>query len=491
MKDDNIRAKAPTEKILYFFLILVFAILTFTGIAFSYKAVEKAEEESKVQVENKEKKRKEVSSHSSSSESTSESTTSSEKSGVKGKEKPVDCYYNKDGKLKGKKGEFSGLWPELEAKAKASKEQYIKDLMVYVGDNTELSKVPYQEDNFVAINGYGMVHWAQWGHSWPNRYSVSMGSGNYSSSSGKKKETTDTGKNTEGTRDKAEEEYSELFDNDPSLFSESEESRKLNIPNTILGEEENIEVENSVAEESKYTEGREEELIVETLPEEGAEAPQAISETNSDTSSEEKAEAEATLEDTQESSEVTKAEKPVAGKKKDSVISTSAVYYPGSSTSFSRGGSTWGSSACGVCSLAMALSTLSGVTVSPPEVALAANLLVGRSGWYGAILFSSTQAQLARMAGFPVKTEPWNSATKAQLDDCLDHNGIAIFVTDKQVWASGGGRHYIVVRNRVGDKYYTADSGKNPINGFTYTEISSGYNQQMIVYIYPKSYKEK
>ena len=44
-----------------------------------------------------------------------------------------------------------------------------------------------------------------------------------------------------------------------------------------------------------------------------------------------------------------------------------------------------------------------------------------------------------------------------------------------------------MVRNRVGDKYYTADSGKNPTHGFTYEQLSAGYCQQYVVYIYPKS----
>ena len=77
---------------------------------------------------------------------------------------PVACHYNADGKLYGKKGTFSGLWPQLEKVAKASNEQYIKDLMVYVGDNTELEKCKYEEDKFTKINGYGTVHWHQLGH---------------------------------------------------------------------------------------------------------------------------------------------------------------------------------------------------------------------------------------------------------------------------------------------------------------------------------------
>ncbi|HAG04967.1 MAG TPA: hypothetical protein DCG28_05940, partial [Lachnospiraceae bacterium] len=103
----------------------------------------------------------------------------------------------------------------------------------------------------------------------------------------------------------------------------------------------------------------------------------------------------------------------------------------------------------------------------------------------------SSQARLAAMAGFPTGLEPWQSAKKETLDNCLDNNGVALFVTDKQAWASGGGKHYIMVRGRQGDKYYTADSGKNPTGAFTYDEISSGYCEQYIVYIYPKNYKGK
>ena len=150
-------------------------------------------------------------------------------------------------------------------------------------------------------------------------------------------------------------------------------------------------------------------------------------------------------------------------------------------------GKVWAGNSCGVCSLAMALSTLSGVTVSPPEVALAANLLIGNSAWYQVIIYSKSQAKLAQLAGFPVYMEPWNEAKKSTMDACLDANGVALFVSKGSDWVDFGGRHYIMVRNRVGDKYYTADSGKNPTHGFTYQQLSAGYCQQYVVYIYPKN----
>lgn len=315
----------------------------------------------------------------------------------------VKCHYNADGKLYGTKGKFSGLWPQLEAAAKSSNEKYIKDLIVYVGDNTELDKSSYEEDKFVKINGYGTVHWSQSGHKWPNKYSAAF-SGFIPSA--------------------------DLF-NTIKKEEKAEEMTKLNTSNGdgSLKPMEDIVLSDSALAAENTTEG----TTVNTT------------ETKSET--------------------------------------TTAITYK--ATSSDMAGKLWGSNSCGVCSLAMALSTLSGVTVSPPEVALAANLLIGKSAWYDTILYSKSQAKLAQLAGFNVTMEPYNAAKKETMDACLDANGVALFVTNKAPWVING-RHYIMVRNKVGDKYYTADSGNNPTQGFTYAEISAGYCQQYIVYIYPK-----
>lgn len=300
----------------------------------------------------------------------------------------IEIHYNADGKLYGQKGKFSGLWKGLEAKAKASNEDYIKELMVFVGDNTELKKVVYTDDNFVKLNGYGTVHWSQSGHKWYNKYSSAF----------------------KGVLEKSEEELFESIKNEHKPLA--------NIAKIMS--KDSIETGNAVG-------------ITETTT--------AVTTT------------------TESTTEVTTQELPQ--------------------------GKLWSTNACGVCSLAMALSTLSGVTVSPPEVAIAANLLIGEEAWYETILYSQSQAKLAQMAGFNVQIEPYNEAKKESMDKCLDANGVALFVTDKEPWTDG--RHYIMVRNRVGDKYYTADSGKNPTQAFTYDELSAGYCQQYIVYIYPKT----
>ncbi|MGN1317491.1 MAG: hypothetical protein ACI4VF_00645 [Lachnospirales bacterium] len=311
----------------------------------------------------------------------------------------VKCHYNADGKLYGEKGKFSGLWPQLEQAAKSSNEQYIKDLMVYVGDNTELKKSDYEEDKFTKINGYGTVHWSQSGHKWPNKYSASY-SGFVPSVN--------------------------LFDT--IKIEEKPENMTSSLDNGALVPMADISLSDSA-------------ILMETTTEET----------------------------TEELTETT----------------TSAYKAASTNKTKSIEGSVWGSNSCGVCSLAMALSTLSGVTVSPPEVALAANLLIGKSAWYDTILYSKSQAKLAQLAGFNVNMEPYNNAKKETMDACLNANGVALFVTNKSPWVTNG-RHYIMVRNKVGDKYYTADSGNNPTKGFTYEELSSGYCQQYIVYIYPK-----
>lgn len=336
----------------------------------------------------------------------------------------VQCHYNSDGKLYGKKGTFSGIWPNLEKVAKASNEQYIKDLMVYVGDNTELEKSKYEEDKFTKINGYGTVHWRQSGHKWPNKYSCLY---NGESSS-----------------------------NSDSLFKKIKKEEK--IENVTEVSTEHIEQEGVIA------------TMAEMVLSDSAVDIEKSTETT--TKAEEKPEKNNTAKENNQK------------EKTSELVRVNAVTSAGIAP-----GKVWAGNACGVCSLAMALSTLSGVTVSPPEVAIAANLLIGESAWYQVILYSKSQAKLAQLAGYPVYMEPWNEAKKSTMDACLNANGVALFVSKRPEWVDYGGRHYIMVRNKVGDKYYTADSGKNPTGGYTYEELSDGYCQQYIVYIYPKTVK--
>ena len=326
----------------------------------------------------------------------------------------------------GKKGTFSGLWPQLEKVAKASNEQYIKDLMVYVGDNTELEKSKYEEDKFTKINGYGTVHWHQLGHKWPNKYSCAYGGGSTSSSN--------------------------------SLFKNIKKDEKIEAVSEAVTE--------SVGKDGK---------VIEVMPEIML-SDSAVKVEEATTKVVEKSIEQTTKAKTANKNK-SKTEPATELQTANSVIEVSGL----------APGKVWAGNSCGVCSLAMALSTLSGVTVSPPEVALAANLLIGNSAWYQVIIYSKSQAKLAQLAGFPVYMEPWNEAKKSTMDACLDANGVALFVSKGSDWVDFGGRHYIMVRNRVGDKYYTADSGKNPTHGFTYQQLSAGYCQQYVVYIYPKS----
>lgn len=358
--------------------------------------------------------------------SSSTSTTYAELNTETTSNGPVACHYNADGKLYGKKGIFSGLWPQLEKVAKASNEQYIKDLMVYVGDNTELEKSKYEEDKFTKINGYGTVHWHQLGHKWPNKYSCAYGGGSTSSSN--------------------------------SLFKNIKKDEKIEAVSEAVTE--------SVGKDGK---------VIEVMPEIML-SDSAVKVEEATTKVVEKSTEQTTKAKTANKNK-SKTEPATELQTANSVIEVSGL----------APGKVWAGNSCGVCSLAMALSTLSGVTVSPPEVALAANLLIGSSAWYQVIIYSKSQAKLAQLAGFPVYMEPWNEAKKATMDACLDANGVALFVSKGSDWVDFGGRHYIMVRNRVGDKYYTADSGKNPTHGFTYEQLSAGYCQQYVVYIYPKS----
>lgn len=358
--------------------------------------------------------------------SSSTSTTYAELNTETTSNGPVACHYNADGKLYGKKGTFSGLWPQLEKVAKASNEQYIKDLMVYVGDNTELEKSKYEEDKFTKINGYGTVHWHQLGHKWPNKYSCAYGGGSTSSSN--------------------------------SLFKNIKKDEKIEAVSEAVTE--------SVGKDGK---------VIEVMPEIML-SDSAVKVEEATTKVVEKSTEQTTKAKTANKNK-SKTEPATELQTANSVIEVSGL----------APGKVWAGNSCGVCSLAMAFSTLSGVTVSPPEVALAANLLIGNSAWYQVIIYSKSQAKLAQLAGFPVYMEPWNEAKKSTMDACLDANGVALFVSKGSDWVDFGGRHYIMVRNRVGDKYYTADSGKNPTHGFTYQQLSAGYCQQYVVYIYPKN----
>lgn len=373
---------------------------------------------------------------------------------------PIEiCHFNADGKLYGEKGKFSGLWPKLEGRVKASNAEW-KNLMEWVGDSSELSKSDYQEDKFVKINGYGTVHWDQSGHSWPAPYSIAdkSGGGNQTVEG---YFTMIADENVFIDLDKAVEEQDKAsYEIDLEAEAETE---------SVSEWETESQEETSVKDSKNKDEDK-------NLSEQAVEA---------------KTVTEATTQAAVKNTENKKAEDKSDEEDKPDISSIvgTGEFKDKNTTTVKRTylNNVWGSDSCGVCSLAMVLSTLSGVTVNPPEVALAANCLIGEKAWYGTVLYSQAQAKLAEMAGFPVKMEPYNTAKKETMDDCLDKNGMAIFVTDKDTWASGGDKHYIVARNRVGDKYYTCDSGKNPKGGFTWEQLSSGYNQQYIVYIYPKT----
>jgi cytoskeletal protein RodZ len=377
------------------------------------------------------------------------------------------CHFNADGKLYGTKGKFSGLWPTLETIVNSSDEKWTA-LKEWVGDNSELQKSDYEEDKFVAINGYGTVHWSQGGHNWYAPYSIA--------------DTSTGGSATLMFESIAKEKVTVDLD---KAVAEQEEKHKDIIPVTEAATEAATTAVSQDNNKSSKSAEKSTEKATEKATEKTSKSEKATTTTKEAATQATTAEA--------KPNEPAVSDTAVEAQSQSSSAKTNNTGSSGTGSSTGRyvySGGVWGSDACGVCSLAMVLSTLSGVTVSPPEVALAANALIGEKAWYRTILYSQSQAKLAELAGFTVKTQPYNKATKEAMDECLDNNGMALFVTDKQTWASGGGKHYIAVRNRVGDKYYTCDSGKNPTGAFSYEEISSGYNQQLIVYIFPKGYEK-
>jgi hypothetical protein len=142
---------------------------------------------------------------------------------------------------------------------------------------------------------------------------------------------------------------------------------------------------------------------------------------------------------------------------------------------------TFGSSSCSVCSSAMVMSTMTGLKVTPAEVAIAANTLTTRgkaNPWSGNVMTISGITTLFKDAGFTAEMK--SGFDQSTINGVLDNNGFVIFVIGGNTpWGNTTG-HYITLRGRNGDTYYTADSGgKNPTKGFTWAEITSGHSSKM------------
>ena len=161
------------------------------------------------------------------------------------------------------------------------------------------------------------------------------------------------------------------------------------------------------------------------------------------------------------------------------------VYNDGSSATF-------GTSACGIYSTAMVLSTFERKWVNPVEVAIALQTYGVRHnkriettlmGGSGAALGSGLLA-IIKEAGYNKSTMSASSISKSDVDRCIDAGGQVIYVTkDRQL--TGGG-HYVILRERLQNgNYVMGNSTRLNDNEFTFNKIQSGFKHTAI-YVYPK-----
>lgn len=164
------------------------------------------------------------------------------------------------------------------------------------------------------------------------------------------------------------------------------------------------------------------------------------------------------------------------------------------------GYSTMGASSCGYTGLSIAFSSMLHRYITPIEIILARDtydVRHGTSGYLremrsvgntGAMVQSSSRVcefvQDQKYKGQSLFSCTRGELSKELVDATLDAGGFVLLVTHSAgsrtgKWWTGGG-HYIVVRDRSGDKYYTADgshdsSGRpqgNSNNEFTWADLN-------------------
>lgn len=163
------------------------------------------------------------------------------------------------------------------------------------------------------------------------------------------------------------------------------------------------------------------------------------------------------------------------------------------SKSYNAGSATFTSSACGIYSMSMIISSLTKTWCSPPEVAVVIQTYGIRHGgnWdttqqtsQGALL----SANIARFyEEFGLRAKYSASISKEEVDKCLDDNGmVQICITDPDgsisIKTDG---HFIVIRQKTDDgKYLLGDSCRVNENHVTWDEIAA-HHKHTAVYVRP------
>lgn len=163
------------------------------------------------------------------------------------------------------------------------------------------------------------------------------------------------------------------------------------------------------------------------------------------------------------------------------------------SKSYNAGSATFTSSACGIYSMSMIISSLTKTWCSPPEVAAIIQTYGVRHGgnWdttqqtsQGALL-SANIAKFFEEFGLRAKYSA--SISKEEVDKCLDDNGmVEICITDPDgsisVKTTG---HFIVIRQKTDDgKYLLGDSCRVNENHIAWNEIAAHF-KHTAVYVRP------
>lgn len=157
-------------------------------------------------------------------------------------------------------------------------------------------------------------------------------------------------------------------------------------------------------------------------------------------------------------------------------------------------GGTFNSSACGLYSLSMILSTLEKQWVNPAELAVAMQTYGVRNnkrinttqmGNLGAAYWSGLLA-IVKEAGYTDAKLSGKILDQAMLDDCLAKGGLVMYVTVDKDFTSGG--HYVVIREKTADgKYLMGNSTRRNNNEYTFKKLQDGCSTNRdTLYVYPK-----
>lgn len=181
-----------------------------------------------------------------------------------------------------------------------------------------------------------------------------------------------------------------------------------------------------------------------------------------------------------------------AKSKKGSVSTYSTDKYNGSNTI--------GGAGCGICSLAMTLTSLSGKVVNPAEIIVAGHTYGDRhagkssSNIFSGVITGTGIVNLATDAGF--KAERIGSFEQSKIDAALNQGAYIIYATVNSSWGWGSGNHYITITDKDNEgKYHIIDSAniwKNGANepfsvGTTFEKIKASDTGQGVEIIYPRT----